>query len=74
MSKPGMPTLDEASRRNPGIVPDRVRKMLEVVKTLQDRGLLKPTKYGIRAPLASHQLSSATGTAARRGGASDVDE
>lgn len=53
MSTPTKPTLEDAAKRNPGIAPDRVREMQEVVKKLQDRGVLQPSKYGLEPPLTS---------------------
>lgn len=51
MSTPTKPSLEDAAKRNPGIEPARVRKMQEVVKQLQDRGALLPSKYGLEPPL-----------------------
>ncbi len=45
------PTLEESSKRNPAVAPDRVRKMQEVVKHLQDRGMLQQPRYGLTPPL-----------------------
>lgn len=51
MSTPTLPTLEEAAQRNPAVSAVRVKRMLEVVKQLQDRGLLMPAKYGIQPAL-----------------------
>ena len=53
MNTPAKPTLEESARRNPGVAPDRVRKMQDVVKQLQDRGVLKPSKYEIQPGLTA---------------------
>jgi hypothetical protein len=55
MSTPIKPTLEDAAKRNPAIAPERVRQMQEVVKQLQDRGVLKPSKYGIQPALGGAQ-------------------
>lgn len=64
MTTPTKPTLEEAANRNPAIAPDRVRQMQEVVKQLQERGVLKPSKYGIESGLtgAKGGLVSTQGT------------
>jgi len=56
MSTPTKPTPEEAAKRNAAIAPERVRQMQEVVKQLQDRGLLKPSKYGIQPALGEERL------------------
>ena len=53
-------TLEEAAQRNAAITPDRVRQMQDVVKQLQERGVLKPSKYGIQPALGGHQRGFAT--------------
>ncbi len=63
MNPRAQPTLEESARRNPGVTPDRVQKMQEVVKQLQDRGVLKPSKYGIQPGLTAPR----TGVAASHG-------
>lgn len=64
MNTPVKPTLEEVAQRNPAIAPDRVRTMQEVVKRLQDRGVLKPSKYGIEPGLSGTKsgIVSAQGT------------
>ena len=68
VTSPARPTLEEASKRNPAMVPERVRQMQQVVKQLQDRGVLNPPRYGIQPALggakgnlaaASHSLKMA---------------
>jgi hypothetical protein len=63
MSTPPKPTLVDAAKRNPAIVPHRVRQMQETVKKLQDRGMLQPPKYGLQPGLAG----SASGISVARG-------
>lgn len=53
MNPPTKPTLEESARRNPGVTADRVQEMQEIVKQLQDRGVLKPSKYGIQTGLTA---------------------
>jgi hypothetical protein len=60
MNTPTKPTLEEAAQRNPAVSAERVRRMQEVVKQLQDRGLLKPAKYGIQPALGGQQRGYAT--------------
>jgi hypothetical protein len=55
MSTPTKQALEDAAKRNPGISPDRVREMQEVVKRLQDRSILQPPTYGLRPPLTSRR-------------------
>lgn len=52
MTPPTKPTLEDSAKRNPAVTPVRVRQMQEVVKQLQDRGLLQPSKYGLEPGLA----------------------
>lgn len=59
MNPPVKPTLEESARRNPGVTSDRVQKMQEVVKQLQDRGVLKPSRYGIQPGLTAPRAGSA---------------
>jgi len=59
MNPPAKPTLEESARRNPGVTADRVQKMQEVVKQLQDRGVLKPSKYGIQPGLTAPRAGMA---------------
>lgn len=59
MSTPTKPTLEDAAKRNPAIAPERVRQMQEVVKQLQDRGVLQPSKYGIQPALGGSQRGCA---------------
>lgn len=51
MKCPKLPTLEESSQRNPALAPDRVRQMQEVVKHLQDRGMLQRPRYSLVPPL-----------------------
>ena len=51
MSTSTKPTLKDAAKRNPSIVPDRVLEMQKIVKQLQDRGILQPSKYRLEPPL-----------------------
>lgn len=60
MNTPTKPTLEDAAKRNSSIAPERVRQMQEVVKQLQDRGVLQPSKYGIQPALGGSQRASAT--------------
>jgi hypothetical protein len=53
MNLPVKPTLEESARRNPGVDADRVQRMQAVVKQLQDRGVLKPAKYGVQPGLTA---------------------
>lgn len=64
MTTPTKPTLQEAASRNQAVKPERVQQMLEAVKCLQARGLLKPSKYGLQPGLASshHGTAAAHGT------------
>lgn len=64
MSTPTKPTLQEAASRNQAVKPERVQQMQEVVKRLQDRGLLQPSKYGLQPGLANspHGAAAAHGT------------
>jgi hypothetical protein len=55
MSTPTKPSLQDAAKRNAAIAPERVRQMQEVVKQLQDRGVLKPSKYGVQPALGGSQ-------------------
>jgi len=59
MSTPTKPTLEEAASRNLAIAPERVRKMQEVVKQLQDRGVREPSKYRIQPALGGSQRAFA---------------
>jgi len=59
MRRPTIPTLEETAKRNPAVVPDRVRQFQQVVKTLQDRGVLQPSKYGLELPLSNPKGSMA---------------
>lgn len=56
------PSIDDSAKRNPGVTPERVQKMQEIVKTLQDRGVLAPSKYdlqpGLSAPKAGLAASN----------------
>ena len=61
MSGATKPTLEDAAQRNSAIVPERVRKMQELVKLLQDRGVLKPSKYGIQPALGGDHRGFSTG-------------
>ena len=47
MNTQNKPTLQEAANRNGGISPERVKRMQQVVKELENRGLLTPSKYRI---------------------------
>lgn len=64
MNIPTKPTLEEASKRNPAVAPDRVRQMQQVVKNLQDRGLLQQPRYGLTPPLGGDKpgVPSSQGT------------
>ncbi|MFZ4574485.1 MAG: hypothetical protein ACOYN0_08815 [Phycisphaerales bacterium] len=59
------PTLAESARRNPGVSPDRVLQMQEVVRQLQDLGLLKPSKYGLRPGLSAPRTGVASSNSPR---------
>jgi hypothetical protein len=59
MSNLTKPTLSEAAKRNPCVAPEKVRQMQLVVKQLEDRGVLQPSKYGIEAPLSGPKASLA---------------
>jgi len=58
MSTPTKPNLKDAAKRNPGITPARVRQMQEVVKQLQDRGVLQQSKYDLQAPLSGPRVGT----------------
>lgn len=60
MSFPAKPTLQEAAARNQAVNPDRVRQIQDVLKRLQDRGLVQPSKYGLQPGLASAPLGAAS--------------
>jgi len=51
MSTTTKPILEETVKRNPAVIPERVRELQEVVKQLQDRGVLQPSRYGIQPAL-----------------------
>lgn len=51
MKMPAVPTLEDVSKRNPAIVPERVREMQRLVKQLQDLGVLIAPRYDIRPAL-----------------------
>ena len=53
MTIPTKPTLDDSAKRNPAVAPDRVRRFQQVVKALQDRGVLQPSRYGLEPPRAT---------------------
>lgn len=65
-------TLEVAAQRNPAVTPERVRQMQEIVKQLQDRGMLKPSKYGIQPALGRHRhgFAAAQGVTMNRVGGS----
>lgn len=54
------PNLVESARRNPGVKPDRVIEMQEVVKQLHDRGILKPPTYGLQPGLSAPKSATAS--------------
>ena len=64
MSSTTNQTLEETAKRNPAVTPDRVREMQEVVKKLQERGVLQPSRYGILPALGGTKgsLAGAQGT------------
>ncbi|MBS0195449.1 MAG: hypothetical protein JSR77_01700 [Planctomycetes bacterium] len=64
MSTTANQTLEETAKRNPAVMPDRVREMQEVVKKLQERGVLQPSRYAIQPALggAKSSLAGAQGT------------
>ena len=64
MSIPTKPNLEDAAKRNHAIAPDRVRQMQAFLKQMQDRGVLKPSKYGIEPALggANRSLTATQGT------------
>jgi hypothetical protein len=57
MNIPATPSPEEAARRNPAVVPDRVRQMQQVVTELEKRGFLQRPRYRLTPPLGGAQVS-----------------
>jgi hypothetical protein len=65
MTIPTKPTLEETSKRNSAVAPERVRQMQDVVKRLQDRGVLQQSRYGLKPPLGGDKPAIPTSQGTR---------